>query len=92
VLIEIGNWESKCVVDADDGRNVADHSLGGTGPETLGRAARFGRKAGLRYIHAGNLPGEVGDPENARCLDCQKLLVERFGYRIRGYRLTPDGG
>jgi pyruvate formate lyase activating enzyme len=62
-----------------------------TGAETLARAAQIGRKAGLRYIYAGNLPGEVGDLENTRCPNCQELLVERFGYRITDYRLTPDG-
>jgi pyruvate formate lyase activating enzyme len=62
-----------------------------TGPETLARVAQIGRKAGLPYIYASNLPGEVGDLENTRCPDCQELLVERFGYRIASYRLTPDG-
>jgi pyruvate formate lyase activating enzyme len=62
-----------------------------TGPETLVRAAQIGRKAGLRYIYAGNLPGKVGDLENTRCPNCQELLVERFGYRITDYRLTLDG-
>jgi pyruvate formate lyase activating enzyme len=62
-----------------------------TSPETLARAAQIGRKAGLRYIYPGNLPGEVGDLENTRCPNCQELLVERSGYLITGYRLTPDG-
>jgi pyruvate formate lyase activating enzyme len=62
-----------------------------TGPETLARAAQIGRKAGLRYIYAGNLPGEVGDLENTRCPNCQELLVERSGYLITDYRLTPGG-
>ncbi len=62
-----------------------------TGPETLMRAAEIGRKAGLRYIYAGNLPGAVGDLENTRCPDCHELLVERYGYLITDYRLTPDG-
>ena len=62
-----------------------------TSPETLARSAQIGRRAGLRYIYAGNLPGEVGDLENTRCPNCQRLLVERFGYCIASYRLTPDG-
>lgn len=62
-----------------------------TGPETLLRAAQIGKKAGLRYVYAGNLPGQVGDLENTRCPGCQELLVERFGYRITNYRLTADG-
>ena len=58
-----------------------------TSPETLMRAAEIGRKAGLRYIYAGNLPGEVGDLENTRCPDCHELLVERYGYLITAYHL-----
>src|SRR5215471_20636196 len=51
-----------------------------TNPATLLRAAEIGRKAGLRYIYAGNLPGEVGDLENTRCPKCRELLIERYGY------------
>ena len=62
-----------------------------TGPEALMRAAQIGKRAGLRYVYAGNVPGEVGDLENTRCPDCRELLVERFGYLITGYHLTSDG-
>jgi pyruvate formate lyase activating enzyme len=62
-----------------------------TTAEDLLRAAEIGKKAGLRYIYAGNLPGEVGDLENTRCHHCGKVLVERYGYLIRGYHLTPEG-
>ena len=59
--------------------------------ETLERAAEIGRKAGLRYIYAGNLPGRVGDLENTRCPKCRTLLIERYGYLITGYHLTASG-
>ncbi len=62
-----------------------------TSVETLLRAAEIGQKAGLRYVYAGNLPGRVGDLENTRCFDCQALLIERYGYLIRQYNLTPSG-
>ena len=62
-----------------------------TTAEDLLRAAAIGKRAGLRYIYAGNLPGEVGDLENTRCHNCGKLLVERYGYLIRGYHLTDEG-
>ncbi|HJY85602.1 MAG TPA: AmmeMemoRadiSam system radical SAM enzyme [Candidatus Acidoferrales bacterium] len=62
-----------------------------TSSETLMRAAEIGKKAGLRFIYAGNLPGKVGDLENTRCPNCQKLLIERYGYLITGYHLTPQG-
>ena len=59
--------------------------------QTLMRATEIGKKAGLRYIYAGNLPGMVGDWENTRCPNCQELLIERYGYLITGYFLTPQG-
>ena len=62
-----------------------------TTPEMLQRAADIGRRAGLRYVYAGNLPGQVGDLEDTRCASCGEWLVERFGYLIRGYRVTPSG-
>ena len=55
------------------------------------RAAALGRAAGLRYVYAGNLPGRVGDLENTRCHQCSSLLIERFGYLVRTYRITPTG-
>ncbi|MBI4337025.1 MAG: AmmeMemoRadiSam system radical SAM enzyme [Chloroflexi bacterium] len=57
----------------------------------LMRAARIGQEAGLRYVYTGNLPGMVGDYENTSCPRCYALLVERLGYTIRAYRLTPKG-
>ena len=58
-----------------------------TSAETLMRAAEIGKRAGLRYVYAGNLPGMVGDWENTRCPGCGSLLVERRGYRILANRL-----
>ena len=55
------------------------------------RAAEIGKQAGLRYVYAGNLPGRVGDLENTRCSKCQELLIERYGYLILNYNLTPNG-
>ena len=34
---------------------------------TLIRVAGMGRAAGLHYVYAGNLPGQVGDLEDTRC-------------------------
>ena len=62
-----------------------------TSPETLLRAARIGRKAGLRFVYVGNLPAQAGDWENTRCPDCQALLIERHGYRIHRYRISSSG-
>jgi pyruvate formate lyase activating enzyme len=62
-----------------------------TPAETLRRAIAIGKRAGLRYAYAGNLPGHVGDLENTRCHCCGDLLVERYAYHIRQYRVTSDG-
>jgi pyruvate formate lyase activating enzyme len=62
-----------------------------TTPEMLMRAAAVARRAGLRYVYAGNLPGSVGDLENTRCHQCSALLVERYGYHVRSYRVTAAG-
>lgn len=67
-----------------------------TGPEntpadTLRRAARIGREAGLRFVYAGNLPGSVAGLENTRCPGCGAVLVERMGFRVVRNRM-PAGG
>jgi pyruvate formate lyase activating enzyme len=62
-----------------------------TTPEMLIHAARIGRDNGLRYVYAGNLPGRVGDLEHTRCHQCGSVVIERFGYFIQRYRLTPAG-
>ncbi len=62
-----------------------------TTPEMLLRAAEIGRRAGLRFVYAGNLPGHVGGLEDTRCPSCHERLVERYGYLIRSYRITAAG-
>ena len=62
-----------------------------TTSEMLLRAADIGRGEGLRFVYAGNLPGEVGDLEDTRCSQCHELLVRRYGYHVREYHVTADG-
>jgi pyruvate formate lyase activating enzyme len=62
-----------------------------TTPEDLLRAVEIGRHSGLRYIYAGNLPGQVGRWEDTHCPQCDEILIERHGYFIKAYRITPDG-
>jgi pyruvate formate lyase activating enzyme len=57
----------------------------------LVRAAEIGQEAGLRYVYAGNLPGQVGPYENTFCPSCNTPLIERLGYVILAYRLTAEG-
>jgi len=49
---------------------------------TLERARTIGQEAGLRYVYVGNVLGHPG--ENTTCPQCGRLLVERFGLRLRG--------
>jgi len=62
-----------------------------TTAEDLVRVCEVGRRAGLRYVYAGNLPGRVGRWEHTWCPDCDELLIERFGYQILRQRVTPAG-
>ena len=62
-----------------------------TTAEKLIQAAEIGYEAGLRFVYAGNLPGSVKNYENTYCPNCRKLLVERHGYRISDYAITPEG-
>jgi pyruvate formate lyase activating enzyme len=48
----------------------------------LVRAAAIGRDAGLRYVYAGNLPGEVGGLEDTRCPSCGATVIGRRGSSI----------
>jgi pyruvate formate lyase activating enzyme len=67
------------------------HEPGDTNAEMLVAAADIGRHAGLQYIYAGNLPGQVGDLEDTRCAACGDILIARHGYHIRRYRITSNG-
>jgi pyruvate formate lyase activating enzyme len=59
--------------------------------DTLIRAAEIGVEAGLNFVYAGNVPGNVGRWENTYCPHCQGLLVARSGYWIQAYHVTPAG-
>ena len=46
--------------------------------ETIHRAVEIGHEEGLRYIYAGNVPG---DPyENSYCPHCGQMVIRRLGY------------
>jgi pyruvate formate lyase activating enzyme len=46
---------------------------------TLERAYDIGKKAGLKFIYTGNVPGY--ERENTVCYSCGKLNVRRYGYQ-----------
>jgi len=54
---------------------------------TLIRAAEIGEAAGLNFVYAGNVPGEVGKWENTYCPNCHTLLVERYGFQVLQNRI-----
>jgi pyruvate formate lyase activating enzyme len=62
-----------------------------TDTRTLLRTVEIGAEAGLRFVYAGNRPGQVGTWENTRCPSCQETLIERYGFLVRSYRLTAAG-
>jgi len=57
----------------------------------LVEAAAIARQSGLRFVYAGNLPGQVGELEDTRCARCQTTLISRRGYRVGQYRITAEG-
>ena len=54
------------------------------------RAYEIGKRAGLRYIYPGNIPGGFGDKEGTHCPRCNALVIGRTGFRVTSYRLA-DG-
>lgn len=54
--------------------------------DTLARAAQIGELEGLRYVYAGNLPGQTSadgkNHENTHCPKCKTCLIERWGFKI----------
>ena len=58
-----------------------------TPEETIYRAREIGKKAGLKYIYGGNLPGD--STENTFCPKCGELVIRRHGYSIE--RLDDKG-
>ncbi|HPM40883.1 MAG TPA: AmmeMemoRadiSam system radical SAM enzyme [bacterium] len=57
--------------------------------ETLKSALETGKKAGLRYVYMGNVPGD--ESENTFCWSCGEKIVEREGFRVLSNRVTNRG-
>lgn len=60
-----------------------------TPEKTLQKALDIGRKAGLRYVYAGNVPGDPA--ENTYCYECKEKLIERAGFHVKTNCITPRG-
>ncbi len=59
--------------------------------EALLRAAGIGAESGLRYVYAGNRPGETGEMESTRCHGCGATLIRRQGFFVTENRLDGRG-
>jgi pyruvate formate lyase activating enzyme len=50
----------------------------GTPLDSIHRAVEIGREAGLKYVYAGNVPGDMC--ENTLCPSCGAVAIGRIGY------------
>jgi len=57
--------------------------LADTPIETLEKAHKIGKEAGLKYVYTGNVPGLPA--ENTYCPKCKEKMIERTGYDAQRY-------
>jgi pyruvate formate lyase activating enzyme len=63
-----------------------DYKMTDRAPTSAGsviRAAEIGKECGIRFVYAGNIPGQAGRYEHTVCPKCGELLIERAGYVVR---------
>jgi pyruvate formate lyase activating enzyme len=68
-----------------------DYKMSGNGDtdaRTLLRAYEIGKRAGLRYIYPGNIPGAFGDREGTHCPHCDAVVIGRRGFRVVSYDIA----
>ncbi|MCG2783023.1 MAG: AmmeMemoRadiSam system radical SAM enzyme [Candidatus Altiarchaeales archaeon] len=63
-------------------------SIKATPVETIHTVRELGLEAGLRYVYAGNLPGDSG--ENTYCYSCNELLINRYLFRINDNQIKDS--
>ena len=61
-----------------------------TPPETLRRARRIAREAGIRYVYVGNVHDEEGS--STYCHQCGETLIGRDWYVLTKWNLSAGGG
>jgi pyruvate formate lyase activating enzyme len=59
--------------------------LPSTPVETLYRAREITMEEGVRYVYVGNVP--LNDYSDTHCNQCGEKVIERWGYKISGWRL-----
>jgi pyruvate formate lyase activating enzyme len=64
-------------------KNYQMYDRSNTTVNHLLKAVKIGNNAGLRYVYAGNIPGQVKNYENTYCPECNNLLVSRVGFSIK---------
>ncbi|MCW6159363.1 MAG: AmmeMemoRadiSam system radical SAM enzyme [Thermoplasmatales archaeon] len=57
--------------------------------ETLERHHAIAKEEGLKFVYIGNVPGHP--LENTYCPNCGNELVRRYEFRIKKYKITPEG-
>jgi pyruvate formate lyase activating enzyme len=68
-----------------------DYKLGNLPPtpqEKIHKAREIGFDSGLRYVYAGNLPGDIG--ENTYCYNCNELLIKRYLFDVLENKITKE--
>lgn len=56
--------------------------INSTSARSVMHAAEIGKEVGLKFVYAGNLPGNVGVWENTYCPSCGSRLIERNGFTV----------
>lgn len=59
-----------------------------TPPDTIRRAVRIAKEEGVKYVYAGNVPGDPS--ENTYCPKCGTLLIRRYGFSVEKCNLNED--
>jgi|FaiFalFF_MnMetaG_3_1042247.scaffolds.fasta_scaffold00217_8 pyruvate formate lyase activating enzyme len=54
-------------------------------------ACAIAKEEGLRFVYAGNRPGQVDPFEHTFCPGCGALLIARWGFAVLRYALTERG-
>ncbi len=57
----------------------------------LVKVTEMAYSAGLNFVYPGNLPGRVGPYEHTYCPGCKTPLIQRVGYVVLDYKVTPEG-